>query len=154
MLILNSTPLHPFPTCISWHPHICSQQTVTHWRTQTHHAYSCEHLELESIGSQTTTLAADQSRRRQISAITAIAIIGMPCLMKPSPSQIYHSDFENESLALSTSTAGCKKFRTKVKAMALMNKTNSGFPHSADGPWSHTRLIMHAAFLFYDLTLK
>lgn len=74
--------------------------------------------------------------------------------MKPSPSQIYHSDFENESLALSTSTAGCKKFRTKVKAMALMNKTNSGFSHSADGPRSHTRLIMHAAFLFYDLTVK
>lgn len=83
-----------------------------------------------------------------------MAIIGTLCLMKPSPSQIYHSDFENESLALSTSTAGCKKFRTKVKAMAPMNKTNSGFSHSADGPRSHTRPIMHAAFLFYDLTLE
>lgn len=83
-----------------------------------------------------------------------MAIIGMLCLMKPSPSQIYHSDFENESLALSSSTAGCKRFRTKVKAMAPMKKTNSGISHSADGPRSHTRLIMHAAFLFYDLTLK
>lgn len=49
------------------------------------------------------------------------------CLPKTSTSQIHHSDFEKESQALSTSAAGCRKFRTKVKPMALISETNSQF---------------------------
>lgn len=56
----------PLQICIWSHPHISSQNPVTHIHAQTHQACSWEHLELESIGSQTTMLAVNQSRRRQI----------------------------------------------------------------------------------------
>lgn len=56
----------PLQICIWWRPHIRSQNPVTHIHAQTHQACSWEHLELESIGSQTTMLAVNQSRRRQI----------------------------------------------------------------------------------------
>lgn len=99
--------------------------TYIHKDTYTHD-YSWEHLGLKSIGSRTKTLAVNQSRRRQIwAAITAIAITGLPCLSKPYTSQIYHNDFENESQALTLTTAGCRKFRTKVKAMVLISETIS-----------------------------
>lgn len=70
--------------------------------TQKHQAYSSEHLDLKSNGSHHTTLAVNQSGGRQISANTAIFIIGSClCLPEPSTSEMYHGDIEKESQATS-----------------------------------------------------
>lgn len=146
MLQLSSAPLHsPRPICTHPRPYIWRQQTATRWRTQTLDAYGREHLEPKSIGSQTATLAADQSRRRQIQAITATAhrCCALPhegLSLSTTPPPLSLSRFlpcwlwqgVTGSLALSSSAAGCKKFRGKVKAMAPMFKTNSNGPQTSN----------------------
>lgn len=122
MLQLSSAPLHsPRPICTHPRPYIWRQQTATRWRTQTLDAYGREHLEPKSIGSQTATLAADQSRRRQIQAITATAHRccalpheGLSLSTTPPPFSLvfYHADFDKESPARWLSPAALQVARS------------------------------------------
>lgn len=91
-----------------------------------------EHLEPKSIGSQTANAGGRPKQKATDPGNQSRSSSPLPRegLSLSLALVFHHADFDNQSPAcgLSSSTAGCKKFSGKVKAMAPMIKARSSGP--------------------------